>query len=1035
MEALLVLLLLYLALALIVLPIWTITKILQQDRESRGLRAEILELHESIRRLRTTSSAAPTPPPSAPTPAPAPIAVEPTEAAPAAVPPLPVVAASAAVAPAALESPAPAPEPAPEPVSAPPPLVSPPAVPPPVYQPPEPSRPVINWEQFMGAKLFAWLGGLALFLGVAFFVKYSFEHDLIPPEVRVSLGFLLGLGLIVGGLWIPRVRYAITAQTLVGSGVVSLYAVTFACNSIYHFAFFGPGATFLLMTLVTSTAFVLAVRLEAQAVALLGLLGGFLTPVLLSTGQDNPVGLFGYVALLDLGLAAVALHRRWLYLVPLAAFGTVVMIVGWADHFLTPGSASVAMVVCTGFSVFFYALCVVARRLGQSSVELLGSALGLTAVGFGFALHFVQEPAVAAGAGRFLGYLAAIDLVVLALVWLDERLNQAHAISGIVVFGLLAFWINEALTDALLPWALGAALGFAALHAVFPIVLRQRRPEMTTAWWSQFFPPLSLLLMLIPLFRLEAPPLLVWPAVLLVDLLAVGLALVTYSIIAVGVVLVLTLVATAVCLFRVSPAVAVESSLLLVIGAFAVFFFAAGLWLARRLGDQLEGGSGSPLDGVLGGPRAQLPAFASILPFLLLILVCERLAVPDPTPVFGLGLLLVVLTLGLTVLLRRGAAENSTEGEWLPACALAGIAAVQFAWHSRHFSAEDAAGPLGWYCAFYALFTIYPFVFRTTFAGLTGPWAISALAGLAQFWLVYRTITVAWPSDLPGVIPALFTVAPLTSLGLILRRPTVDPAARLNQLAWYGGVALAFITLVFPIQFERQWLTVAWALEGAALLWLFRRVPHPGLRLVGVALLVTAFVRLALNQAIFSYHVRGEVAVLNWYLYAYGLAIASLLVGARLLSGGDEDTPDVALERGLVLDLYVPPVLNALAIILAFILLNLEVADYFTAPGARALAFQFTGNFARDMTYTIAWALFALGLLGIGIWRAARPARYAAIGLLSVTLLKLFLHDLARLEALYRIGALFAVAVIAILASFAYQRFLPSNEPPPPPPS
>ncbi len=73
----------------------------------------------------------------------------------------------------------------------------------------------INWEQFMGAKLFAWLGGLALFLGVAFFVKYSFDHDLIPPAVRVALGFVFGAGLVVGGLRIDRRRYRITAQTLI----------------------------------------------------------------------------------------------------------------------------------------------------------------------------------------------------------------------------------------------------------------------------------------------------------------------------------------------------------------------------------------------------------------------------------------------------------------------------------------------------------------------------------------------------------------------------------------------------------------------------------------------------------------------------------------------------------------------------------------------------------------------------------------------------------------------------------------------------
>src|SRR4030095_12728902 len=62
----------------------------------------------------------------------------------------------------------------------------------------------IDWEQFMGAKLFAWIGGFALFLGVAFFVKYSFEHNLIPPELRVAIGFLTGIALVVGGVALKR---------------------------------------------------------------------------------------------------------------------------------------------------------------------------------------------------------------------------------------------------------------------------------------------------------------------------------------------------------------------------------------------------------------------------------------------------------------------------------------------------------------------------------------------------------------------------------------------------------------------------------------------------------------------------------------------------------------------------------------------------------------------------------------------------------------------------------------------------------------
>src|SRR5437660_1316210 len=177
-----------------------------------------------------------------------------------------------------------------------------------------PPRPPINWEQFMGAKLFAWIGGLALFLGVAFFVKYSFEHNLISPELRVGIGFGFGASLGIGGLLLKRKENAVTAQTLCATGVLVLYTVTFACRSYYHFAFFGLIPTFLLMTLITAIAFLLAVRLNAIVVAILGLAGGFLTPVLLSTGEYYPLGLFGYIALPDVGLLSVAQLRRWIAL-------------------------------------------------------------------------------------------------------------------------------------------------------------------------------------------------------------------------------------------------------------------------------------------------------------------------------------------------------------------------------------------------------------------------------------------------------------------------------------------------------------------------------------------------------------------------------------------------------------------------------------------------------------------------------------------------------------------------------------------------
>ena len=153
------------------------------------------------------------------------------------------------------------------------------------------------------------------------------------------------------------------------------------------------------------------------------------------------------------------------------------------------------------------------------------------------------------------------------------------------------------------------------------------------------------------------------------------------------------------------------------------------------------------------------------------------------------------------------------------------------------------------------------------------PWAAAAIAGPLQFFLVHRLVKAAYPNEVMGLLPAAFALPPLLSLVVVLKTVPATTKARMTQLAWFGGVALFFITLIFPIQFERQWITIGWALEGAALLWLFHRVPHPGLRLAGAGLLVAAFVRLALNPAVLSYHPRSAtvdlqlVSVCLWHCH------------------------------------------------------------------------------------------------------------------------------------------------------------------------
>ncbi|MGE5212132.1 MAG: DUF2339 domain-containing protein, partial [Nitrospirota bacterium] len=401
----------------------------------------------------------------------------------------------------------------------------------------------------------------------------------------------------------------------------------------------------------------------------------------------------------------------------------------------------------------------------------------------------------------------------------------------------------------------------------------------------------------------------------------------------------------------------------------------------------------------------QLPALSATLPFLLLIMMTLRLPLPNPSPIFGLALLLVILLLGMSIVFSL---------DLLPAVALVSVLTLEHAWHFEHFDPTSAAVPLIWYLGFYALFTTFPFLFEEKLAGKTAPWATAALAGPLHFYLIFDAIRSAYPGIVPGLVPAAFGLPSLLGLSVLLKRTTVANAARDVRLALFGGATLFFITLIFPIEFERQWLTVGWALEGAALCWLFLRIPHPGLRLVGVALLVVVFARLALNPAVLSYHPRAGFPIFNWYLYTYGIATACLFAAGRLL----------APPRNLVLGQNVRALLYTLGSVLAFLIVNIEIADYFSTPGAAALTFQFSGNFARDMSYSIAWALFALLLLIVGMRKQAAPARYSGLALLGVTIVKLFLHDLSSLDQLYRIGAFIAVAVIAILASFLYQRFL-----------
>ena len=158
---------------------------------------------------------------------------------------------------------------------------------------------------------------------------------------------------------------------------------------------------------------------------------------------------------------------------------------------------------------------------------------------------------------------------------------------------------------------------------------------------------------------------------------------------------------------------------------------------------------------------ALLPACSAVLPFLLLIMATLRLPLANPSPVFGLALLLVVLLLGVTKMFSQ---------DWLPAVGLACVAALECAWHFNRFDAANPSLPLTWYLIFFAVFTLFPFLFLKKFGDRVVPWATAAMAGLPQFFLIHRLVTAAYPNQVMGLLPAAFAIPPLLSLIVVLKK-------------------------------------------------------------------------------------------------------------------------------------------------------------------------------------------------------------------------------------------------------------------------
>jgi hypothetical protein len=225
----------------------------------------------------------------------------------------------------------------------------------------------------------AWINRIAavtLIFAAAFFFKYAVDNQWIGETGRVVLGVIAGFAALGCGEWAWRRDHRVYAQGVTALGIAILYLAFYAAFAFYRLPSVPQSLAFCLMVLTTAMGGALAMRYNAAAISALALLGGFLTPVLLSTGEDRPWVLFGYILLLDLGTLAVARAKRWRHLAPLALAGTSILYCVWFAGNFEPGE----QVVATTFALVYYALFVLVESEAIVVLAQLLANLALLAI-------------------------------------------------------------------------------------------------------------------------------------------------------------------------------------------------------------------------------------------------------------------------------------------------------------------------------------------------------------------------------------------------------------------------------------------------------------------------------------------------------------------------------------------------------------------------------------------------------------------------------------------------------------------------------
>ena len=315
-----------------------------------------------------------------------------------------------------------------------------------------------GFEQQVALVWFARLGALVLLCGVGYLYSYAVDRNWISPLARCLLGAGIGVALVGAAELLRRSTHALYVQVLLGLGVSFLYLSDYAAYSFY--GLLTAPIALRVAAVISFAGGLLAMRHRSQAVFVFSLLGGFLAPLLLSTGEDQPAALFAYLLAVSASSLIVSLRERFLYAAWIAIAGAQLLFFAWYVHFFDASRAYHALpsrVAALGaVAVFTLETLVVYRRARGVFAQPMSLAFLLEALLFGHA-----------GANALLfdqPLLAIAALLVLAFVAVVLLLREEQPV--LMALPLVAGWVALAqLSSSVGPsWPLLGMLLWAAVY-------------------------------------------------------------------------------------------------------------------------------------------------------------------------------------------------------------------------------------------------------------------------------------------------------------------------------------------------------------------------------------------------------------------------------------------------------------------------------------------------------------------------------------------------------------------------------------------